>query len=289
MYNEIGSRSGDTNLYNYVVSDPVNLINPDGKFPIPLVLGILAGVFYATDTDTPGAAQDEMIGVPLAVAGGWTAGGGVCKATNTSVQFRTYPNAGGGGVGLYRNAPLPGQSSNIIRFDLHKIPQGGQQVYRPHVDIPGVVKHWPWGNKMDDVNNRFIQIVDDILIRRETSIEDFHKKWQAVIGQNRSRISSGKLVALADVAEMIEDALTHMPGKGLLSNEIDWSKWCSESDALLLVVIREALGFNFDSSSLKGAMNGLGRFSGIQPPYVGNADVQKKIRVHLESVFPVQG
>lgn len=124
-------------------NDPVNFIDPEGKFPLPLILGVLAGVFYATDTDTPGAAQAEMIGVPLAVAGGWTAGGGVCKATDTSIQYRSYPNSGGGGVGLYRNSPLPGQSKNIIRADVHPIRPGGSSV--PHIDIPGVVKHWPWG------------------------------------------------------------------------------------------------------------------------------------------------
>lgn len=134
---------GDTNLFGYVQNDPVNFIDPEGKFPLPLILGALAGIFYATDTDTPGAAQDEMIGVPMAAAGGWMAGGGICKATDTSIQYRNYPNSGGGGVGVYRNSPLPGQSKNIIRADVHPIKPGGPSV--PHIDIPGVVKHWPWG------------------------------------------------------------------------------------------------------------------------------------------------
>lgn len=139
----IGFGGGDTNLYGYVVNDPINFIDPEGTVPVPLILGVLAGVFYATDTDTPGAAQSEMIGVPLAVAGGWAAGGGVCKATDTSIKFRKYPNSGGGGVGLYRNNPLPNQSRNIIRVDVHPLQPGGRSL--PHVDIPGVVKHWPWG------------------------------------------------------------------------------------------------------------------------------------------------
>lgn len=46
----------------------MNFIDPEGKYAW-LVAGIFAGVFYATDIDTPGAAQDEMIGVPLAAAG----------------------------------------------------------------------------------------------------------------------------------------------------------------------------------------------------------------------------
>lgn len=84
-----------------------------------------------------------MIGVPLAVVGGWAAGGGACKATHTSIQYRNYPNSGGEEIGIFRNNPLPDQSKNIIRADIHPIKPGGRST--PHVDIPGVVKHWPWG------------------------------------------------------------------------------------------------------------------------------------------------
>lgn len=46
---------GDTNLYGYVLNDPINFIDPEGTVPVPLILGVLAGVFYTTDMDTPGA------------------------------------------------------------------------------------------------------------------------------------------------------------------------------------------------------------------------------------------
>lgn len=34
---------GDTNLYGYVLADPINLIDPSGNIPLPLVLGLIGG------------------------------------------------------------------------------------------------------------------------------------------------------------------------------------------------------------------------------------------------------
>jgi len=130
---------GGLNQYAYVEGNPLSYIDPNGEFPLPLIFGALAGIFYATDVDTSGAATDEIFGVPLSVLGGWTTGGGMCKVSNTYIEYRNYERAGGGGIGLYSKAT----NRNIIRFDYHQIGKGNPKKM-PHIDIPGKVKHWPW-------------------------------------------------------------------------------------------------------------------------------------------------
>ncbi|MBN7817460.1 hypothetical protein [Algoriphagus pacificus] len=52
-------------------------------------------------------------------------------------SFKTYPRANGFGFDF-----------GSIRFDVHTFRLGGRKtgynVWRPHIDIPGKVKHWPW-------------------------------------------------------------------------------------------------------------------------------------------------
>ncbi|MEK2647173.1 RHS repeat domain-containing protein [Bdellovibrio sp. BCCA] len=92
--NTVGKVPGvETNLYGYSFSDPVNFIDPNGKFAIPVIVGVALGVLYSTDLDTPGAALDELIGVPAAV-GSAAAAGPVCKLANSNRYLR---------IGLGRN------------------------------------------------------------------------------------------------------------------------------------------------------------------------------------------
>ena len=61
----------------------------------------------------------------------------MCLALEIGRTFVThYTNAGGGGIGVNSGG------KNVIRIDIHPLEPGGP--YLPHVDIPGIVKHWPW-------------------------------------------------------------------------------------------------------------------------------------------------
>ena len=72
------------------------------------------------------------------VEGGVAMGGAVAARAGFSTWVRRYPNAGGAGVGVDR------YGKNLIRADWHKFKLDGEMVNRPHIDVPGTVKHWPW-------------------------------------------------------------------------------------------------------------------------------------------------
>lgn len=80
--------AGDTNLYGYVMNDPVNLIDPDGKCPMcfgAVVGGIAAGV--ATYVMNPNASPST---IATAVAVGAVAGaasGGISASSSLGVIF----------------------------------------------------------------------------------------------------------------------------------------------------------------------------------------------------------
>lgn len=61
-------------------------------------------------------------------------------ASGRSVWVKAYPS-GGFGVGMNRTNGK-GQTENVMRADYHKF--GNNKHARPHIDIPGATKHWPW-------------------------------------------------------------------------------------------------------------------------------------------------
>ncbi len=155
---------GDTNLYAYVGNNPLSYIDPYGLWAIgdPLPQGLVDAAtgfgdgVYEAITLGMGDLQDirDTAGIDGGVnkcsseygwsstagnvVGGVALGGAAASKAGLSAWARRYPNAGGGGVGIDRFG------KNVIRADWHKFKTGGQIVNRPHIDIPGVVKHWPW-------------------------------------------------------------------------------------------------------------------------------------------------
>ena len=161
---------GDANLYLYTVNNPVNIIDPYGLFsmdefvaglPTPsqgfvdTVAGFGDGV-YSAITFGIGDLQDvrNLLGAEGGIdkcsslyrgfntaghiVGGTALAGSVAGKAGFSAWARRYPNAGGGGVGINR------YDQNIIRADWHPFKLNDQIVNLPHIDIPGIVKHWPW-------------------------------------------------------------------------------------------------------------------------------------------------
>jgi hypothetical protein len=63
---------------------------------------------------------------------------GLWNKYGLELVFWRYPNAGGGGINILQ------QGERMIGFDWHRFKSAGELVFRPHIDIPGIVKHWPW-------------------------------------------------------------------------------------------------------------------------------------------------
>jgi len=138
--------AGGLNQYVYVEGNPMSYIDPNGEFPLPLIFGALAGIFYGTDTDTPGAATDEMINVPLSVLGGTGIGKSCNMATKgseiaVSKKFRIAPfgNRTGHPTGQFphyhRSVPNPQKAGESLANQ-------GIRRHRPWDKLPGDKTFW---------------------------------------------------------------------------------------------------------------------------------------------------
>lgn len=85
----IGFDGGDTNLYGYVINDPVNLVDPEGTFPLAAAAAFAGAYLLSSQTDTPDAATNELWQVPLAglTAGAVVEGAGAMCAVANSNRF----------------------------------------------------------------------------------------------------------------------------------------------------------------------------------------------------------
>lgn len=138
---------------------------------------------------------------------------------------------------------------------------------------------------MNNINDELTRILDDIFIGKNVELKTFLSRWDAVLASRNSNVSSSEMDGLVYIKEETADAITHMPGKGFLSSEVDWKKWSSDSDALKLQFYKVALKFKLSRATLQLAFKGLSGVTGIRPPYLNNGDLQNQIEVYLRDNY----
>jgi len=142
------------NPYPYVGNAPTNNVDPLGLLFGGMItageeFGEYAAQYWA---DMAVRTENPLYSVPGAMASLWTRktsdatvealslayNVGLWHKYGLKIAFWRYPNAGGAGINILE------KGRSIIRLDWHQFKSGGQLVSRPHIDIPGLVKHWPW-------------------------------------------------------------------------------------------------------------------------------------------------
>ncbi|MCB0412519.1 MAG: hypothetical protein KDD22_08345, partial [Bdellovibrionales bacterium] len=94
-----------TNLYGYVLNDPVNLIDPNGMLPPAVwtgavggVVGAVAGFRNSSSCSAGGRALDTLLGAGTGFAGGFLAGVGA-SAAGFAPNFFTLVGGTAAGAG----------------------------------------------------------------------------------------------------------------------------------------------------------------------------------------------
>lgn len=129
--------------------------------------------------------------------------------------------------------------------------------------------------------NRFIEILDSIISQHNSSLELFRQNWRTELAAFQGSDETKRL--LCEVEEVVDDALTHMPGKKGQPTEVDWNLWANESDALAVVVARESLALGIDSMAYMTAQKQLPTLRNVKPPYL-NQKVSQSVQVWLRNV-----
>jgi len=125
---------GLENLYSYTGGDPINYVDPEGTFPWLIAIGVAAGVLYSTPTDTEGAAQDEVTGVPSSIMTVMGIGA-FCKAAGPAGPIF--------GRAIYRNGN-PGllNQGDTIRIGWSWNHKFGRNMFGVHGGVPKTPGHW---------------------------------------------------------------------------------------------------------------------------------------------------
>ncbi len=99
---------GDTNLYGYVINDPVNFADPDGQVPVPLITGgigaVIGGVSGAVNDGFSGFITGVASGFATGALGGFGAGSvsfasGILRALGSRVNISAGRAIGGASLG----------------------------------------------------------------------------------------------------------------------------------------------------------------------------------------------
>lgn len=134
---------GDTNLYGYVLADPINFIDPDGTNPVLLAGIILGGILAPIPTDTPITTLDEA----GRVAGG-AALGGMCSMAVLGAEISAF--------GM-RFAPFGNRTGNPTGQLPHYHRRSFDPMTGQTAPGQGIGRHRPWDSRSTDTSfwNRF--------------------------------------------------------------------------------------------------------------------------------------
>lgn len=132
--------------------------------------------------------------------------------------------------------------------------------------------------------NRFVEILDSIVHHRNSSLELFRQNWQTAIAAFQGSSDTRQL--LREVEEVVDDALTHMPGKKSQPKEVDWDLWATESDALSVVIARECLMLGVDLRTYLTARKQLSTLQSVRPPYL-NEDTSRSVKTWLKGLTEI--
>ena len=131
-----------TNLYAYVGNDPINYIDPDGEFAIPIIaIGAFIGAYLMpTPTDTSITPLEEG----ARVVGGAAAGAAAMGAATMAYYGSEIT------IGALRIAPFGNRTSSPTG----RYPHYHRQSINPKTGQPypnqGMRRHRPWDTKPDD-------------------------------------------------------------------------------------------------------------------------------------------
>ncbi|MCM2351926.1 MAG: RHS repeat-associated core domain-containing protein, partial [Bacteriovoracaceae bacterium] len=114
---------GDTNLYGYVLQDPINYIDRTGKFPVPVAIIGLAGAANAIGSFTGTLIAGGSLGDAFSSAGSGFVSGALTGATALGALYFGLP---GGAAAVFTGLVTNTATSLIDATDIlgKDLPQG---------------------------------------------------------------------------------------------------------------------------------------------------------------------
>jgi uncharacterized protein RhaS with RHS repeats len=130
----------DTNLYGYVLQDPINLIDITGESPLVAIGMFIGGLLMPTPMETSMPIEKDV----LNVAGGVITGGGVGGACSMAVTGSEIV------LGDSRIAPFGNRTGNPTGKYPHYHRRGIDPTNGKTIPGQGIGRHRPWDLKSTD-------------------------------------------------------------------------------------------------------------------------------------------